>query len=770
MVFLAGGVAVHAQVAAHAPAAGVNNLLSVTRDTIPVIKDCLHVAYPQITKDSVRSIANATAKDMRAALRSQRQQTVATVRNSLRPPKLHVTDTFPVSIQHPFKQLWVTRPAFRLNGGMVSYNFNYRAVIDTPYAEKDLLQHNVTGKLAITVAGIVPLQVNYWIRQTNSAYFRNIHDVQLSFNGKAFQNNLQAKARARMLALAPTIKDSLLEKQYGLKQTELTGIGNELKTVFYPQKLIEANETLKVPKYTWNGSLPDSVNERREDSLRKVAAAFLDQYEQTKQRYGQVSNEVDSLKNRYEDNLKKVNQFKQLVNGNWNDLHTAADWKNSLQQYGMEQVALPAQYRWLLGVRNFSLGRSPVNYSELTAKNISVNGINFEYNSWYYFAVTAGAVNYRFRDFAVNGAGKKPQFLYLVRAGIGRLERNYFILSGFSGQKQLLTASTGNNGTIRVSGISAAARWAVNRFTYVTAEAAKSMAPDYRTSPVVSSSKLSLSDNNTQAVALHLYSNLPATGTRLEGYYKKTGANYQSFSSYTTNAALESWTVKADQNLFKRKLHIAASLRKNEYTNPFIVQDYTSNTIFKSIAASLRTRRLPVVTLAYQPLSQLTKVGDQVIENRFQTFNATLFHQYKIKQLNLSTTIMVNRFYNNSSDTGFIYYNATNSYLSQSFIFSTFIANVAVSATRNSSYTLQVLEGGIQPGIPKLGAVGIGIKINNLNNSIIKAGGYATANIRIYKQDMLLLHYEHGYLPGNAHNLVRNDMGTVQFVKTFNFR
>jgi len=145
----------------------------------------------------------------------------------------------------------------------------------------------------------------------------------------------------------------------------------------------------------------------------------------------------------------------------------------------------------------------------------------------------------------------------------------------------------------------------------------------------------------------------------------------------------------------------------------------------------------------------------------------------------MATTIMLNKFYNNNTDTGFLYYNATNSYLTQTFYFNSFTANAGISYTKNSNYTLQVLDGSIQPNIPKFGTIGIGIKINNLDHTEIKAGGYVSANIRLWKQDLLFLTYEHGYLPGNKHGLVpnqlvpklvRNEMGTVQFIKTFNFK
>jgi len=354
---------------------------------------------------------------------------------------------------------------------------------------------------------------------------------------------------------------------------------------------------------------------------------------------------------------------------------------------------------------------------------------------------------------------------------LGRLEKDYFILSAFRGQKKLFASSSAVNATIQITGFSAESRWAINRTTYLTAEVAKSLTPDYRNNPPESGgNKFRLADKNNQAVAFHLYSYIPATRSKIEGFYKKAGANYQSFSSYTTNAAMESWYVKADQNLFKRKLRIAASLRRNEFANPFLVQDYKSNTIFKSLTATVQVRKWPVVSVGYQPMSQYTKVDDQVIENRFQTFNATAFHGYQVRQLKMATTIMFNKFYNNQSDTGFLYYNATNSYFVQTFYFNSFTATAGISYTKNSNYTLQVLDGGIQPNIPKFGTVGMGIRINNLNNTEIKAGGYVSANIRILKHDMLFITYEHGYLPGNKHGLVRNEMGTIQFVKTFNFR
>jgi hypothetical protein len=693
-----------------------------------------------------------------------RLQRVTHISDSL---KFHNRDTLHIDYKNPFRHLLQTTPALRFAGGYTSYNFNYRSNIDTPYTEKDIVQHNIAGRLNFIVAGNLPIQVTYWMRQSNSQVFRNIFDVQVSFSGAEFRNRMQSALRDRMLAMAPSLRDSLTEKLYELKVLDLDALKSKLKFDFSQQKLIEANEVLKVPRVTFKPALPDSVNAKREDSLRKVAAFFLEEYAKVKQEYERVHRQADSLKKLYQQSLKKINQFRQMVSGVRNELGDTRKWKAKLSEYGLQHVEVPAKYRWLMGVRNFSVGRTPANYSELTAKNISVNGVNFEYNSWYYFAALAGTVNYRFRDFVVNGFNRKPQYLYMVRAGIGRLERNYFIVSAYRGQKQLFAGGADRSSTISVMGFSAETRLRVNQNTYVIAEAAKSLAPDFRNNPPQADTKFNLSDKTNQAWSFKIYSWWPRIQSRLEAFYKYTGANFQSFSGFQTNAAQESWYIKGEQQLFKRKLRIAASLRKNEFSNPFLVQDYKSNTVFKSITASFRLRKWPVITVGYQPMSQLTRLDNQLIENRFQTLIASLYYMYSINQVKMASTVMVNKFYNSNTDSGFIYYNATNVYWMQNFFYSAFTANVGMSFTKNPSYTLNVLDANIQPKIGKMGSVGVGVKINNLNNVITKVGGYVSANIRFLKQDVLFVSYEHGYLPGYGGRLVQNEMANIQFVKTF---
>ena len=114
------------------------------------------------------------------------------------------------------------------------------------------------------------------------------------------------------MALAPSLKDSLTEKLYDLKKSDLSKLKDLLKISFSPQQLTEAKEILTVPRLTWRSNLNDSENAQREDSLKKVAHYFLDLYAKTKGEYEQLNGQVDSLRKLYQANLDKISRYRQL--------------------------------------------------------------------------------------------------------------------------------------------------------------------------------------------------------------------------------------------------------------------------------------------------------------------------------------------------------------------------------------------------------------------------------------------------------------------------
>ncbi|MES1159171.1 MAG: hypothetical protein ABUM51_00295, partial [Bacteroidota bacterium] len=348
------------------------------------------------------------------------------------------------------------QPFLRFTGGYASYGFNYRSDLDTPYTEKNITQHQIVSTLNFTVAGLIPIRVNSFIRRSNSSIFRDITDVQVAFDAAAYRNGLTSKVREYYREQTSGV-DSLAGKLYSLRQGQVKNLGAWLQDPLTGQKVVEANEIVKVPKLTYDMQLPDSINKKREDSIRKEARLFLELYGKAKKFYDRLSHQTDTLKEIYDQSVEKEKKIRQLLNGNINTPAAYDTLKTRLQSYSPDAPELPAAYRWLLGVRNFGLGRNNINSSELTAKNISLNGINFEYNSWYYLGLSAGLVNYRFQDFVVHNQKQAPQYMYLLRAGLGHLEHNYFIVSFFGGQKQLYTSvnSAGVTPTVKLTGLSA---------------------------------------------------------------------------------------------------------------------------------------------------------------------------------------------------------------------------------------------------------------------------------------------------------------------------
>jgi len=668
----------------------------------------------------------------------------------------------------PIPQLSARNSIIAFGGGFLNYNYAYRSNIDTPFNENNISQHQLLSTMNFQVAGFIPIQVNAFFRRSNSSLFQNINDVQVIFNAAAFRNQLSSRLTTVLTSQVKGLRDSILENAYQAKKLESGMFGNWLNGYFTHQKLLEAYEILNVPKKSYDMRLPDSTNKKRADSAQGLARSFIAFYEKTKKTYDAFSKELDSLKTQYERSIKKIKEMEGLLKGQLNSYTSYGKLKDELQKYAPGVADIPAKYQWLLGIRNFALGRSTLTNSELTAKNISLTGINFEYNSWYYLAFTAGNVDYRFRDFIVNQV-KTPQWLVMLRLGVGRLEGNYFILSAFKGQKQIYSSGnlTGGLTTIPVTGFTAETKWQIARNSYLIAEAGQSLAPDPSKTPAISKSAWDWSDKTSKALSLKFYWFIPKTSSRIEGAYKFTGANYQSFNAFQTNAQSLSWWVKAEQNLFGRKLRLAASLRENDYSNPYIIQNYKASTVFATMTATLRLKKLPQLSIGYMPMSQLTMVGNQLTESRFQTLNISLNHFYKIGQEHAATSIVYTKFYNNQRDSGFIYYNATNVLASESIMFRRFSNTINISVSKNISYQYNVMEESISVPLSKVTTINGGVKINFLNDQQSKVGGYGGTSFRSKRGDVFSLRFESSYLPAYGNKLVNTTLGNASFIKMF---
>lgn len=714
-------------------------------------------------------------------------------------------------------------PAVAVHGNVI-YDFFYRSAIDTPYVDNNVIQHGLHANIYATIKKTFPIVIQLNARQSNSYLFKNYFDANIQFDGQTYQSITKERLKAKVVETIneqsyDNMLQTALQKKYKARQQleqwlqngkqlqELIESKQAMATAFPSanidellsadnakkmlqdslQQMIDTNERTtkyknilgKAGQYKGYASklssftkenLNETVKKEMPESIDK-AKDFLKEYAQKNEKYKQYSKEIEALEDQYKtaksETQQKIDSIKHIID-NTDD--------PALLQQQMKKYKLDSNktYKWvkhLMAVKRFAIGRSMVDYSELTAKNISVTGINAEYQNRLYVAVAAGTVDYRYRDFIVRQTYKIPQYLVLVRAGVGRTDDSHIVFTIYQGKKQASWFNSNNHpATNKVMGIAIEGRYKINKYNYIVAELAKSsysaFVPAQNT--VAGSSKIfGLSDRSNEAYCVQLHLVIPATGTRLSGLYKRLGINFQSFNVFNYNAGYNAWQLKADQYFFKRKLFIVASIRTNEYNSPYTVYNYKSNTIFTSIQATLRLKKWPVFTAAYMPATQLYKNGNEIIETRFSTLMASTSYMYRVHGIPMHSSVMYHKFFNEKDQQQFMYYNASGWLINHSIIGEKLTLNSAVNLSYNGNYKLLTLDQGMNYCFSKWLRAGGGLKWNRLNKVANTIGYYGNAQVKMKALGELQLSYDRGFLPGISGNLLLNDMGRIMYIKTF---
>lgn len=675
--------------------------------------------------------------------------------------KKRLTNDISISLAHVHKP---DKPLIIIKNGIISYNYTYRSSLDTPYLENNVEQHLVSISANILLAQKIPLRVSVYERRTNSIYFRNYTDAHIEFNAPEFRRLQSERLTKYYSALISQLQDPNLKPGMEFQQKKVVDLKGYLNSPEMIKKFLQSKEIV-INKDELEGS-PE-----HKDSVIKEDSAFIALYEGWQQEVKTAQDSCDSLKNKYIQVTKKIGQLQQLFKRNINFPGGSRAITESLNEAGIHDKHFERSVNTLYAIRTFAIGKTVPDYTSLTVQNIGVNGINAEINkNNLYAAVVAGFIDFRVRDFIFNKNQYQPsrQYVSAVRIGWGRKEGNHIILTGYQGQKQLFSSQALNN-TASISGISIESQFLLNRNIRFIAEVAQSVIAPTQGLLIDSIRKgFSLKDNNSQALSLAVHSFFPKTRTRLDGQYEYQGINFQCFNAYKPNASTSAWNLKADQYFLSGILHFTAAIHKNDYANPVVLQNYSSNTIFTSITASFQKRFWPVVSIGYIPSSQYSIINNQVYESRYQAFNINVNHAYKLGTVNASTTAMYNRFYNNNRDSGFVYYNAQNLYINQSILFVKFSANLGISHTENPQYLLDVMNAGIGKTVKKNATVGMGIKLDHLNMGENKFGYYINAKVNISKIGVLSIWGERGYLPGLDNQLIKNEFMNIGFSRYFN--
>jgi hypothetical protein len=653
--------------------------------------------------------------------------------------------------------------------GNVLYNLNYYSRIDTPYNEQNIYQHTVQTWLDILVKGEYPFRIFLTNHFSNSALFRNYSDFNFSYNNNGFTQQLKAQLRRQFLQSLPSQKllDSLQRVLNGDLQ-KLRGLNQWGKNPALVQKLVEAREAAASKKKP----SPDSTGVTKD--LAPLDSLYASKHKEADSLRGEIGRLQQLLQSIHQRSKTDVAQSLADIQR----LQNPSELRKKLPALGLSDSSLPKGYKTLMAIKSFNLGRTVVNYSELSAKNISVNGVQAEYNPSTYYAVASGSVDYRFRDFIVQQPGQTRQYLNIVRIGQGFKDGNNVILTYFMGRRQLFNAATSDTANSKapsssLMGLTLETNYHLTKNILFTGEIAKSSSPSYTGDTTKGNSPGSqlfrLNDHSNEAWSAKLNAFFPATQTRIKAAYKHLSANFQSFSIFTDGSAQSAWSANLDQLLFKKQLDLNLGANTNDFSNPFIGQEYRSTTVFKSIQATLRKRYWPTISLGYFPSSQITKLGNsQYLENLFYTLVGNVTHSYSFHHLMMNTTMVYTQFYNKATDSGFTYFNTRNLMMSQSLFLDKFTFQLNASGASNQDYQLYTMEGKVQHMINKNLTLGAGIKYNKQTVYNIEQLGYsAEAAIKLNHLGQIQFSADKGFIPGMNKQLVPDNTGRLTYFKTF---
>ncbi len=691
------------------------------------------------------------------------------------------------------------RPKFIVIHGNVSYDFYYRSKIDTPFNQQDLQQHTERVWLDVMIREKYPFKVGFTARQSNSPFYKDLYTMNLNFDRYGYTRNIKQNMLNRLskvqwqnpdlkvldAALKEQLKRYQLLKNYVNGPEALQRMIEEKERGFYskqkkeivlpstPSASIPSLEKMKLNSNRFPNIKTDSLLHAKMDAqLPVIDSSFAQNLQKKKNELDSLEKSIARLK-RQSDSIKgRINENMVSVKKAIYKASTPQDLEKIAKENGIAEPSKEKMQKFISNIKTLGIGRSLVDYSELTAQNVMLTGINLEYNPSYYAAFAAGKIDYGFRDFFGRGIKQKNQYLVLGRLGWGNKEKRSVILTIFNGRKNNFSGllAAGSSNTSKLFGYSIETIFRKDENTFVSLEVAKST----KTSPAPASliaksdNLFNYSDQSNMGYNIKAQTQIPETDTRLSGFFRKTGEEFQSFSLFTYFTNQQAWQLKAEQSFLRRKINLTAMLRQNDFTSPLTDKTFKTSTVFKSIQLNVKVPHWPILNAGYYPGSQYYIVDNKTIrENAYYILNGSVLYPYRFKDIAMNSSFIFNRFYNQATDSGFILYKGVNYILSQSVLLNKLQMQGSYSYNKQAEINYYTLDANGDYNLNKTFRVGGGIKFNHVQSGTNYWGKSVRLGADLKKLGSLQLHYEKSYLPTIQQTLSPVEIGRVSWYKIF---
>lgn len=692
--------------------------------------------------------------------------------------------------------------------GNIQYDFLFRSFVDTPFAQSDFAQHSVRSSIDVLIKQTYPIRINVSTRRSNSPFFKDINDVNVQFSQRTFLDRMKGDLlkqipveddNARLLRLSheyvlaldkvdslqqwlshPARTEELIkekELQYSGRLTD----GSQLPEIPSSEevlKRIEANATSRMKKLGKSGkTIFDSMIEKnnlvQKDSLSRIPMAK------------KIADQIDSLKV-LKDSLSKKQQNLMAARRSFHDSVTAikaeivairnpAELKEYVKSHKKTSTALPGGWKNLTSIQTLAVGRTWIDYSDLSVKNLSVTGYNIEVNPGkLYLASAGGKINYRFRDFIFKDQLAGKQSISVFRAGVGKKETNHFIMTWYDGRKNQFNSvyDTSFNVTPqRVMGVVAEVRLAVDKNNYLVAEIGRSSftnSSQFTPRSELARKVWNLKDRSNQAYSVQAHSFWPSTSTSFNGSFRKMGVHFQSFSLQPINVEQVGYRANLKQDLWHHMLSLDLGVRKNDFGNSFVDVGLSSRTVFKSAQLTFRKRKLPLVSIGFFPSTQVTILpNNRIVENQYNTLTSIVSHSFQLKGVAMNSALTLIRFYNAAPDTGFIYYNARTINVTHSVYLRKIQLQGSFTSSIQRSAKIQGIEASGTWQMSQVAGLNGGVKCSKIENKNSMWGSSIGFYLNVTRFGSVSGSYDKSFLPGADHNLLPLKMARIGYTRTF---
>ncbi|MBL7726517.1 MAG: hypothetical protein JNM68_02475, partial [Dinghuibacter sp.] len=359
-----------------------------------------------------------------------------------------------------FKPAWPRlsgTPLLSWNGGALQYGLTHNSIVDSPFAEKNILQHQLQLSARFTVARTLPVQVYFTARKSNSLFFRDIYDTRVDIDLDA----------ARQLATREWLNN--LQKnitQTGIKEAEtylqhfkqqLSGAGKWTQREDMKQQLRDYRAILHNPALIGDtlASHPEWAGER--EALLNKAQHFVHYYQQADSLYRHYLHKADSVAERLQQYRQTTAKYQLLLNRLQGEQLNPGELEAFAAEQGLSRNTLASRASGLMAKSRLSLGRSIAPPSALATSNTRINGVQFEYYNRFYYLVNAGLVDFSVRDYVSIKERKMPtEYMALLKWGLGKPQGNHFFLSWFYGRKRDYYGPRTAGGTVQAYPVSGA--------------------------------------------------------------------------------------------------------------------------------------------------------------------------------------------------------------------------------------------------------------------------------------------------------------------------